>query len=109
MASFLAKSFEPVFNWCARRYTAAVARELKKYGLRYEDLHDDLYDLDVKEALKRLPQSEVDLRNQRLKRAIDYSLKHHYMPQDLQDKQTPFKPYLQDMLKLKHCLCFCQK
>jgi ubiquinol-cytochrome c reductase subunit 7 len=36
-------------------------------GLRYDDLLDDMYDLDIKEALSRLPQQEVDLRNQRLK------------------------------------------
>lgn len=53
-------------------------------GLRYDDLYDDLYDLDIKEALNRLPQQEVDFRNQRLKRAMDYSAKHMYMPKDLQ-------------------------
>jgi len=53
-------------------------------GLRYDDLYDDLYDLDVKEALNRLPQQEVDCRNQRLKRAMDCSMKHQYLPKDLQ-------------------------
>jgi hypothetical protein len=53
-------------------------------GLRYDDLLDDMYDLDIKEALSRLPQQEVDLRNQRLKRALDYSGKHTYMPKALQ-------------------------
>jgi ubiquinol-cytochrome c reductase subunit 7 len=43
-----------------------------------------MYDLDVKEALNRLPQQEVDYRNQRLRRAIDYSMKHQYLPKDLQ-------------------------
>jgi ubiquinol-cytochrome c reductase subunit 7 len=47
-------------------------------------LYDDMYDLDVKEALNRLPQQEVDYRNQRLRRAIDYSMKHQYLPKDLQ-------------------------
>lgn len=32
--------FEPVMGWMATRYQAAVATELKKYGLRYEDLYD---------------------------------------------------------------------
>ncbi|KAJ7549687.1 hypothetical protein O6H91_07G062500 [Diphasiastrum complanatum] len=100
MSKLLSKAFDPVYNWVARRYQAVLARELKKYGLRYDDLYDDLYDLDVKEALRRLPEDEVDLRNQRLKRALDCSLKHVYLPKELQDKQTPFKPYLQDMLKL---------
>jgi hypothetical protein len=49
---------------------------------------------DVDEALKRLPQEEVDARNQRLKRASDVSLKKAYLPKDLQAVQTPFKPYM---------------
>ena len=53
-------------------------------GLRYDDLYDPYYDLDVKEALNRLPREIVDARNQRLKRAIDLSLKHKYLPEDLQ-------------------------
>jgi hypothetical protein len=32
--------FEPLLGWAARRYQARVATELKKYGLRYEDLLD---------------------------------------------------------------------
>jgi hypothetical protein len=35
-----------------------------------------MYDLDIKEALSQLPQQEVDLRNQQLKRAMDYSCIH---------------------------------
>lgn len=41
-------------------------------------------DLDIKEALNRLPREIVDARNQRLKRAIDLSMKHEYLPDDLQ-------------------------
>jgi ubiquinol-cytochrome c reductase subunit 7 len=52
--------------------------------LRYDDLYDDLYDLDVKEALARLPKAETDARNQRLKRAIDQSMKHTYLPKEIQ-------------------------
>jgi ubiquinol-cytochrome c reductase subunit 7 len=29
----ITKAFEPVWNWASRRYQAAVAKELKKYGL----------------------------------------------------------------------------
>lgn len=50
---------------------------------------------DVDEALKRLPQEEVDARTQRLKRAIDLSLKHVYLPKELQAVQTPYKSYVQ--------------
>lgn len=50
---------------------------------------------DVDEALKRLPQDEVDARNQRLKRAMDLSLKHEYLPKELQAVQTPYLSYVQ--------------
>jgi len=95
----LNKMVEPVFNWAAKQYQAAVAVELKKYGLRLDDLYDEMYDLDVKEALRRLPLAERDARNQRLKRAMDISMKHTSLPKDLQSLQTPYKHYLQDTLK----------
>ncbi|KAL3695362.1 hypothetical protein R1sor_009438 [Riccia sorocarpa] len=98
MASFLTKLSEPIWNWASRRYQAAVARELKKYGLRFDDLYDEMYDLDVKEALTRLPESEVLARNARIKRAMDASMKHEYLPKELQAKQTPYQWYLQDAL-----------
>lgn len=53
-------------------------------GLRFDDLYDPLEDLDIKEALDRLPREIVDARNQRLKRAIDLSMKHEYLTDDLQ-------------------------
>ncbi|CAM6014923.1 unnamed protein product [Sphagnum balticum] len=87
MAKALEMAFEPVWNCASRRYQAAVAKELKKYGESYE-------------ALSRLPQQEVDLRNQQLKRGMDYSCKRIYLPKALQAKQTPFLPYLQDTLQL---------
>eukprot|EP00270_Netrium_digitus_P012023 TRINITY_DN386_c0_g1_i2.p1 TRINITY_DN386_c0_g1~~TRINITY_DN386_c0_g1_i2.p1 ORF type:complete len:138 (-),score=22.73 TRINITY_DN386_c0_g1_i2:423-800(-) len=92
------KFAEPIWAWAAKRYQAAVGAELKKYGLRWDDLYDDLYDLDVAEALKRLPQAEVDARNQRLKRAMDLSMKHAMLPKELQAKQIPYEFYLQDQL-----------
>lgn len=55
-----------------------------KLGLRYDDLYDPYYDLDIKEALNRLPKEVVDARHARLKRAIDLSMKHEYLPEDLQ-------------------------
>lgn len=86
--------------WMAPRYQAAVGKELMKYGLRYEDLYDPQYDLDVEEALQRMPQEVVDARNQRLKRAIDLSMKHSELPKDMQEKQIPFSFYLSDTLEL---------
>lgn len=96
----LTRLFEPVLNWMAPRYQAAVGKELKKYGLRYEDLYDPQYDLDVEEALKRLPQEVVDARNQRLKRASDVSMKHSELPKELQQVQTPYNDYMNDVLQL---------
>ena len=118
----LIKMFDPVISWMATRYQAAVADNLRRHGLRYEDLYDPLLNQvhacpieeprchcaestkhvrplclqgqDVEEALKRLPQEEVDARNQRLKRASDCSLKKAYLPKDLQAVQTPYKSYL---------------
>lgn len=41
----LVKAFEPAFAWMATRYQAVVGKELRKYGLRYEDLYDPQMDL----------------------------------------------------------------
>ncbi|KAL5684156.1 hypothetical protein ACJX0J_010541, partial [Zea mays] len=68
--------------------------------LRYDDLYDPYFDLDIKEALGRLPREVVDARIQRLKRAMDLSMKHQYLPEDLQAQQVPFRGYLGDMLAL---------
>lgn len=91
---------DPKKNWLAAQHMKAVSTRLRRYGLRYDDTYDPYYDLDVKEALNRLPREVVDARNQRLKRALDLSLKHEYLPEDLQAMQTPFRYYLQDMLAL---------
>ena len=37
--------YDKAFGWCAVRYQAAVARELRKYGLRYDDLLDEDADM----------------------------------------------------------------
>ncbi|EFN59065.1 hypothetical protein CHLNCDRAFT_33822 [Chlorella variabilis] len=99
-AGMLAKLFDPLVAMMAPRYQAAVGKELIKYGLRYEDLYDPQLDLDVDEALKRLPQDVLDARNQRLKRAHDLNMKHSELPKDLQQLQTPYSFYLKDALEL---------
>ena len=38
----LIKMFDPVITWMAKRYQAAVAENLRRHGLRYEDLYDPL-------------------------------------------------------------------
>ncbi|PIN02347.1 Ubiquinol cytochrome c reductase, subunit QCR7 [Handroanthus impetiginosus] len=101
MASAIAKWLvDPKRNPLAAVHMKAVSNRLKRYGLRHDDLYDPMYDLDVKEALNRLPREIVDARNQRLKRAIDLSMKHEYLPEDLQAMQTPFRNYLPEMLAL---------
>ncbi|KAK1281631.1 hypothetical protein QJS10_CPB22g01267 [Acorus calamus] len=91
---------DPKKNPLAAIHHRAVAYRLKKYGLRLDDLYDPYYDLDIKEAMSRLPREVVDARHQRLKRAMDLSMKHQYLPKDLQARQTPFRGYLQEMLAL---------
>ncbi|KAG0496921.1 hypothetical protein HPP92_001536 [Vanilla planifolia] len=90
----------PRRNPLAAIHRKVLANRLRKYGLRYEDLYDPYYDLDIKEALNRLPREVVDARNQRLKRAMDLSMKHEYLPEGMQKLQTPFRGYLRDMLAL---------
>ncbi|XP_031371896.1 cytochrome b-c1 complex subunit 7-2-like [Punica granatum] len=100
MSSLLKSFVDPKKNWLAALHMKTLSRRLRKYGLRYDDLYDPYYDLDVKEALNRLPREIVDARHQRIKRAMDLSMKHEYLPENLQAMQTPFRGYLKDMLAL---------
>ncbi|XP_010493801.1 PREDICTED: cytochrome b-c1 complex subunit 7-2-like [Camelina sativa] len=89
MASLLQRLVDPRNNFLARMHMKSVSNRLRRYGLRYDDLYDPLYDLDIKESLNRLPREIVDARNQRLKRAMDLSMKHEYLPADLQVCMSP--------------------
>ncbi|KAK1681277.1 hypothetical protein QYE76_042125 [Lolium multiflorum] len=100
LSSLSAWFVNPRKNPLARLHMKTVAYRLSNYGLRYDDLYDPYNDLDIKEALARLPREVVDARNQRLKRAMDLSMKHQYLPDDVKALQTPFKSYLSDMLAL---------
>ncbi|KAI3694802.1 hypothetical protein L1987_77783 [Smallanthus sonchifolius] len=91
---------DPQKNWFAALHKKTIETRLRKYGLRYDDLYDPMESLDIKEALARLPREIVDARNQRLLRAMDLSMKHEYLPKDLQAQQTPFRSYLKEMLAL---------
>ncbi|KAI3513777.1 hypothetical protein L1887_11930 [Cichorium endivia] len=90
----------PKKNWFAALHKKTIANRLRKYGLRYDDLFDPMESLDIKEALARLPREIIDARNQRILRAMDLSMKHEYLPKDLEAQQTPFRSYLTDMLAL---------
>ncbi|KAL0872755.1 hypothetical protein Bca101_022460 [Brassica carinata] len=113
MSTFLQSFLDPKKNFLARMHMKAVSTRLRRYGQRspsntlnflnldlYDDTYDQYYHMDIKEALNRLPREVVDARNQRLKRAMDLSMKHEYLPEDLQAVQTPFRSYLQEMLAL---------
>ncbi|KAL3535817.1 hypothetical protein ACH5RR_004278 [Cinchona calisaya] len=99
-SSWLAKILNPKTNPFAAMHMKAVSTRLRNYGLRFEDLYDPMEDMDIKEALRRLPREVVDARNQRILRAMDLSMKHQYLPEHLQAQQTPFRSYLKDMLAL---------
>ncbi|MCD9639000.1 hypothetical protein HAX54_023237 [Datura stramonium] len=83
-SSFSRWLVDPKKNPLAAIHKKSLSSRLRNYGLRYDDLYDPMYDLDVKEALNRLPREIVDARIQRLKRAMDLSMKHQYLPEDLQ-------------------------
>lgn len=57
-------------------------------GLRYEDVMVVTPDIDT--ALRRMDPYDVDMRNKRLKRAADLSVKHTYLPYELQEKHDPW-------------------
>jgi hypothetical protein len=41
----LSRLAQPFLEWAATRYQARLATNLKKYGLRYDDLYDPMMDL----------------------------------------------------------------
>ena len=94
---FLFRLVEPAYARVAVWYQGVVSHELTKFGLRYDDLLDPLQDTETEAALERLPQREVDLRNQRLKRALDHSMKHTELSPELKAQQTPYDFYLEPM------------
>ncbi|CAH9145940.1 unnamed protein product [Cuscuta epithymum] len=85
--SFTRWFVDPKKNPLAAIHKKTLSSRLRKYGLRYDDLYDPMYDLDIKEAMNRLPREIVDARNQRLKRAMDLSMKHQYLPEDVRQRR----------------------
>ena len=45
---------------------------------------------DVDTALRRMDKHDLDMRNKRLKRAADLSLKHTYLPYEMQEQHDPW-------------------
>jgi hypothetical protein len=78
--SALAKAFDPILKVAARAYQGALATELNKMGLRYEDLMSR-DEPEVNEALELADADVVEGRYRRLKRASDLAFKQ----KELQD------------------------
>mmetsp|Transcript_17441 Transcript_17441/g.43491 ORF Transcript_17441/g.43491 Transcript_17441/m.43491 type:complete len:131 (-) Transcript_17441:1307-1699(-) len=85
--------FGPVFTSMGHAYQANIDKNLKKYGLKYDDLL--IEDEDVTAAVDKLNSSEFSNRNKRIKRAMDLGLKHKYLNAESQAKVEPFVGYLQ--------------
>ncbi|KAF9615667.1 hypothetical protein IFM89_026021 [Coptis chinensis] len=62
----------------------------------WSNLYDPKEDMDIKEALARLFREIADATNERLKRAMDLSMKHEYLYDDLQ-RMPDYKPYIADI------------
>lgn len=93
----------PAVRRAAYAYQASVGAELRRYGLRYDDLLNEK-DPEVAAAIAQLGPLEVELRNKRLKRAIDLDVKKTYLPTEMQAKEDIWNPYLQkrvDVLKAR--------
>lgn len=82
----------------ARAYQASVAAELRRYGLRYDDLLNE-YDEEVKHAIATLPPEELEMRNKRLKRALDLDVKQTFLSEDLQQEVDVWNPYLRSRVE----------
>merc|ERR1711865_735364 len=81
-----------IMNKMADMYWGVLSKQLNRLGLRYEDILVETPE--VREALRRLSPAEREGRSQRYRRAIDLSFKKHYLPEHIQAKLDPAKPYL---------------
>eukprot|EP01147_Barroeca_monosierra_P009130 gene9130-1429_t len=77
---------------------ARSASGYRKYGLFAEDLIREEIP-GVKEALSRLPQAEQDERYFRLKRAMQLSMQHKYLPKEQWTTDETEKQYLSPILR----------
>merc|ERR1712138_278056 len=81
-----------VLDWAANTYANMLGGQLRKYGLRVEDIYTETPE--IMEAVKRLSPQEKEERSMRLRRAVDLSFKRTYLPADMQASHEPFKMYL---------------
>ncbi len=74
-----------------------VMGELRKYGLRYEDVL--IYENeDYQRALKYISEEEYQARLRRITRAQQLSLTHEELPKELQALQEPEREYLGELM-----------
>ena len=80
----------------ARWYQKQVFGRLSEFGVRYEDLlvEDD----DLHKAHAWAGKETMAMRDRRIKRAVDMSMKHTHLPKEIAAIQDPGKFYLSDHL-----------
>ncbi|KAK4535397.1 hypothetical protein CDCA_CDCA04G1422 [Cyanidium caldarium] len=89
----------PLVNALAKWYQREVEAELRKYGLRYDDLLLET-DPEVQRAIEQLPPAEYALRLKRFKRALDLSMKKTHLAEDIAAKEDVWNPYIRERLAL---------
>ncbi|XP_003386823.1 PREDICTED: cytochrome b-c1 complex subunit 7-like [Amphimedon queenslandica] len=71
----------------------------RRLGLFRDDLVDAEYNENVKEAVRRLPEDVMNLRQFRIKRALDLSMKHSILPRDQWTKPEEDVQYLTPLIE----------
>mgnify|MGYP001332028949 CR=1 FL=1 len=83
----------PLAKW----YQKTVFNKCAEFGIRYEDLlieNDDLY-----KAHEWSSKETMAMRDRRIKRAVDMSMKHTHLPKEIAALQDPGNFYLSDNIK----------
>ncbi|XP_050306175.1 cytochrome b-c1 complex subunit 7-like [Anthonomus grandis grandis] len=70
-----------------------------KYGLWRDDLLNETMDVDVAQALKRLPPNVLEERNFRILRAVQLSIRKEVLPKESWTKLEEDKLYLTPMVE----------
>merc|ERR1712100_163058 len=89
--------YTPVLDFAANTYANMLGRQLKKYGLQFEDIYCETPE--VLEAVNRISPAEREARSMRIRRAVDLSFKETYLPKEMQDAHQPFQVYLTPAIK----------
>ena len=85
--------FKPLARW----YQKQVFGKMAEFGVRYEDLlvEDD----DLAKAHAWAGKDEMAMRDRRIKRAVDMSMKHTHLPAEIAAVQDPGNMYLSEHLQ----------